>query len=891
MRKLLIVTLLICFSASLYAQMPTGMMGGGRGAGGQSMNVGHFYGKIVDSKTNKAIEGVTVQLTGSKFDTVTKKMKDVILSTQITKANGEFSIEGLSVMGKFTLKLSSLGYKSLNTPVSFGIKMPQGGAPTATTMQNALAQADKDLGNIKLEANATDLGNVTVTSTAKPQFEMGIDRKVFNVDKNIMASGQTATEIMKNIPSLNVDIDGNVTMRNATPTIFIDNRPTTLTLDQIPADIIDKVELITNPSAKYDASGGNAGILNIVLKKNKKSGYNGGIRAGLDSRGKFNGGGDISMRTTKTNISLSGNLFQRKSISEGTADRNNLLTEPSSIFQTTNGTGVSSFGMLRGSIDWFVSNRSTISVAGSYMKGNSTNDQDQRVDSTIKGLQTSYNLINGQSTGMMKNWGTQLSYKYNFVKTGRNLGADFNFNSSNNDNTNNIFTQTYNFDNSVKGSALKQKTLGGGDSKNYTFQTDYEDQLTDDSKLEIGARGAIRDFMNSSDQYRYIYALNDYVLFPNISSKYKFNDQVYAAYVNYGFKMKKWSYQLGFRVESSNYTGTLLKQNGSDSSNFSVKYPLSLFPSAFATYKVNDKEDIQINYSRRVNRPNFFQLMPFPDYSDPQNINIGNANLKPEFTNSFELSYNNAYKKGANFLATAYFKYSTNLITRYVYRDRNGLTALDSAYFNTYINADNSITYGLELSNKMPVTKWFDLTLSFNLFDSKINSGIVGQTSDNSLLSWFAKFNSSFKVAKGLTIQFSGDYQAKTILPPGGGSNGGGGGGRGGGMGGMFGGGPQSTSQGYNFPRYGFDLAVRKEWTWKNGKSGSLSLSMNDIFRTQEFKTYSESVYFNQISSRRRDPQVLRLNFSYRFGKFDANLFKRKNTKADTGGGMDMMQQ
>jgi outer membrane receptor protein involved in Fe transport len=281
--------------------------------------------------------------------------------------------------------------------------------------------------------------------------------------------------------------------------------------------------------------------------------------------------------------------------------------------------------------------------------------------------------------------------------------------------------------------------------------------------------------------------------------------------------------------------------------------------------------------------------MPFPDYSDPQNINIGNANLKPEFTNSFEFSYNNAYKKGANFLATAYFKYSTNLITRYVYRDRNGLTPLDSAYFNTYINADNSITYGLELSNKMPVTKWWDLTLSFNLFDSKINSGIPGQATDNSLLSWFAKMNSSFKVAKGLTIQFSGDYQAKTILPPGGSSSGGGGGR--GGMGMMFGGGPQSTSQGYNFPRYGFDLAVRKEWTWKNGKSGSLSLSMNDIFRTQEFKTYSESVYFNQISARRRDPQVLRLNFSYRFGKFDANLFKRKNNKADTNGGMDMMQQ
>ncbi len=555
------------------------------------------------------------------------------------------------------------------------------------------------------------MGNVTVTSTAKPQFEMGIDRKIFNVDKNLMAAGQTATEIMKNIPSLNVDIDGNVTLRNASPTIFIDNRPTTLTLDQIPADIIDKVELITNPSAKYDASGGNAGIINIVLKKNKKNGYNGGIRAGIDSRARINLGGDINLRQTKTNISLSGNYNQRKSISEGIADRNNLLTTPSYIHQTTDGINESQFNFFRGSLDYLVSNRSTFTIGANYVAGKFDSEQEQRVDSTIKGISTSYNLINQLSTSQFNNWGTQLSYKYNFPKNGENISADFNLNSSNNDNINNINTQTYNINNSIKGLPLKQKTIGGGDSKNYTVQVDYENEINLDSKLEFGARGAIRDFKNSSDQYRFI--VNDYFLIPSISNKYKFNDQVYAAYGNYAFKVKKWSYQLGLRAESSSYTGTLLKQNGADSSSFSVKYPLSLFPSAFITYKVDDKQDLQLNYSRRVNRPNFFQLMPFPDFSDPQNINIGNANLKPEFTNSFEVSYNNAYKKGANFLATAYFKYSTNLITRYVYRDKNGLTLNDSAYFNTYINADNSVTYGLELTNKIPVNKWWGLYCEF----------------------------------------------------------------------------------------------------------------------------------------------------------------------------------
>lgn len=890
MRKFFTVIALNLLCLAAIAQMPGGFRQGGGGAMAQNMNVGHFYGKLVDSKTNKGLESVTVQLLGNKFDTATKKMKEAILSTMITKANGNFSFDNLGVFGNFKLKISALGYKAQELPISFGIKMPQGGAAGGGNMQQMLGMADKDLGNIKMEEDATNLGNVTVTSSAKPQFELGIDRKIFNVDKNLISTGQTATEIMKSIPSLNVDIDGNVTLRNASPTIFIDNRPTTLTLDQIPADIIDRVELITNPGAKFDASGGNAGILNIVLKKNKKTGYNGSLRTGIDSRGKLNLGGDINMRQDKVNFSLSANYNQRKSISDGVTDRNNLLFVPSTVNNTSHGINTGFFGFYRGGMDYFIDNRNTLSIAGNYMRGQFDNDQTQKVDSTIKGIFSSYNRISTVSSAVMENMGTQVSYKHNFEKNGHNISADFNYNSSNSHSNTNINTQTYYTDNSLKGQALKQQTMGNGGSKNYTTQIDYENPLSDDSKFEAGGRVAIRDFNNLSDQYRYDYTTSAYVLVPLISNKYKFTDMVSAAYSSYSFKVNKWSYQLGLRAESSNYTGTLLNAKGADSATFKVKYPISLFPSVFVTYKINDKKDLQVNYSRRVNRPNFFQLMPFPDYGDPQNINIGNAGLKPEFTNSFEVSYNDAYTRGANFLATVFFKHTTDLITRYVYRDKNGLTSGDSAYFNTYINADYSYSYGLELTNKMSVTKWWDLTVNVNLFNSKINATIPGQNLSNSLVSWFGKMNSNFKVAKGLSIQFSGDYQAKTVLPP---NSGGGGGMRGGGGGGMmFGGGPQSTSQGYNLPRYGFDLAIRKDWTWKNGQSGSLTLSMNDVFRTQVFRSYSESTYFTQNSERRRDQQMLRLNFNYRFGKFDATLFKRKNTKADQGGGgAEMMQQ
>jgi len=890
MRKILgLIGFLTFFVAAASAQMPA--MAGGRGGAigaGQNMNIGHFYGKIVDSKTNKGVEGVTVQLRGNKFDTATKKMKEAILGTIITKANGDFSFENLSLFGNYKLNATALAYKTIDQTISFGIKMPTGGA-NGGNMQQMLGMADKDLGNIKMEEDATNLGNVTVTASTKPQFELGIDRKIFNVDKNLMGSGQTATELMRNIPALNVDIDGNVTLRNAAPTLFIDGRPTTITLDQIPSDIIDRVELITNPSAKFDASGGNAGILNIVLKKNKKVGYNGGLRLGVDSRGMLNGGGDINIRQNKLNFTGSGVINQRKSISEGITDRNNLLATPSNIYNVQNATNTGYFAFVRAGVDYFVDNRNTISVTANYNRGQFDNDQNQRVDSTIKGAKTSYSNIGTTSTSNFKNLGTQLSYKHNFMKNGHNISSDYNYNRSSNDNLSNIDNYTYNLDATQKGTPILQRGIGEGSTTNHTFQIDYENPLTDDKKFEAGGRAAIRDFNNKLDQYRFNSLTGQYQLVPLISSRYKYTDAVYAAYTTYSFRVNKWSYQLGLRAESSNYTGTLLNSKGADSASFSVKFPLSLFPSAFITYKIDEKQDFQINYSRRVNRPNFFQLMPFPDYSDPQNINMGNAGLKPEFTNSFEMSWNNAYKKGANFLATAFFKHSTNLITRYVYRDANALVPGDSAFFSTFINANSARSFGLELTNKMSVTSWWEMTVNLNIFNSRINATVPGQPDlVQEQWSWFTKMNNTFKVGKGLSIQLSGDYQARTVLP----QSSGGGGGRGGGGGGMmWGGGPQSGAQGYNLPRYGFDLAIRKEFTWKNGRSGNLTLSMNDIFRTQLFQSYSESSFFNQTNQRRRDPQVLRLNFSYRFGKFDASLFKRKNTKADQSGGMDMMQQ
>ncbi|MGI8952819.1 MAG: TonB-dependent receptor domain-containing protein [Chitinophagaceae bacterium] len=876
MKKISLLAVFIYSSSFIIAQVPTAAPNKRFGAGSQ-LNIGHFYGKVIDSKTNKGLDAASVQLTGNKFDTAAKKMKQVILATVLTQSNGDFSLENLPVFGNFMLLISSVGYKNYQQQISFGLKFPQrnnnNSADNSSAnndnnsgqdrMQQMMGMVDKDLGNIKLEADASSLANVTVTAS-KPFFEMGVDRKVFNVDKNIVTTGQTATEVMRQIPTLNVDIDGNVTLRNATPQLFVDGRPTTLTMDQIPADIIDRVELITNPSAKFDASGGNGGIINIVLKKNIKKGYNGGIRAGVDTRGRFNVGGDFNFRQNKINFFANGNFNQRKSISTSTTNRD-IFTDPvNQIYQTGTGTNKGSFQFFRAGFDYFIDNRNTITVSGNIVHGNFNNNQPQLTDSIINSEVVSQNNVNSVSTFDFKNYGGQLSFKHNFAKNNHDITADFNYNSSNN--TNNSDINTYN----TKFAPSLLKTLGTGYNRFITVQSDYENPVTENTKFEAGVRAAIRNYRSDNNKYLFDDSTGDYVVLPGISNSYKYTDEVFAAYSTYTIKGKIWNYQLGLRAESSNYNGTSLVND----SSFKINYPLSLFPSAFITYKVADRQDLSVNYTRRINRPNFFQLTPIYDYSDPQNPTKGNAGLKPEFTNSLEVSYNNTYKKGGNFLATIFFKYSTDLITRYYYQAFNPVTDTTS-FFSTYINANNSIIYGLELTNKINVFKPWELTLNVNLFDSKINADSVKIASSNERVSWFAKMNNNIKLPKSFTIQFSGDYQAKTVLPP---SSGGGG------FGGGYGGGNIGSSQGYINPRYGFDMAIKKEWTWKKGNIASLTLSMTDIFRTELYSTYSvisNAPLVTQTIERRRDPQILRLNFSYRFGKFDVSLFKRKDTKSD----------
>ena len=829
---------------------------------------GRMYGKIVEAQSGKPIEAASVQLIQSRMDTVTKKRKDVVIGGMLTKANGEFTLDNVPLFGQSKLKISAIGVKPMEQTVSFDIKMQPGADMSA--MLNAI---DKDLGNIKMEVDAQVLGNVTVTAS-KPLFQLGIDKKIYNVEKDVVSAGGTAVDVMKNVPSLSVDLDGNVTLRNNAPQIFVDGRPTTMQLDQIPADAIESIEIITNPSAKFDASGGTSGILNIVLKKNKKVGYNGSIRTNIDSRAKVGLGGDFNLRQNKINIFGAANYNQRKSISTGFTERYNILDQPNTLLhQDDRNVSQGSFRFFRAGLDYFITNRNTLSISGAMGNGKfrPENVSELLVDSLYTVKKSSYTERLTNSEGNFKFRSAQLSFKHNFPKAGRDWTADVTYNKRENLNKSLLQTDYYNYPSNTIYDQFLQQQNNTGSGQGIVLQTDFTNPISEKSKLEMGLRASFNKSTSTSAFYTVNPNTGELVIQPLSAVNYESEDHVLAAYSSFSNQVKNFGYQLGLRVESSGYDGTLLKTNES----FSNDFPLSFFPSVFLSQKMKKDQELQLNYTRRINRPNFFQLTPFTDSSDFLNIRKGNPDLKPEFTNSIEVSYQKIFKNKDNLLATLYYKNTNDQITSFQEKFTSPVNGKEYV-LNTYINANSAYVTGLELILKNKIAKWWDLTSNLNLYTSKIDLEDPTQPKQDMFASWFGKLNNTFKLPKNFSIQLSGEYNSKTVLPPGGSGS------RGFGGGGMMFGGPSSSAQGYNRSSYSVDMGVRFEFL-KN-RAASISLNMNDILRTRRSYVHMESPYFIQDVFRRRDPQVLRLNFNWRFGKFDPNLFKRKNMKGEREG-------
>lgn len=872
MKQFFLVLTAILVSIAAMSQMPQMRQGGG------SMNSGHFYGKVVDGRNNRPVEAATVQLSQITRDASTKESTEQILALVITGKNGDFSIDKLPVMGKFTLLITAVGFSPLMEEVSFNIT-PGG------DMREMMSALDKDLGNFKMNVSEQELEGVVVTAN-KSMLQMNIDRKVFNVDKDLSTAGGTAVDVMKNVPSVSVDIDGNVALRNKAPQILVDGRPTTLTLEQIPAEEIESIEIITNPSAKFDASGGGAGILNLVLKKNRKAGYNGNLRSSIDTKMSYGLGGDINVKQGKVNLFANGMLNRRKSDGESKTLRTDQVNDLTASFdQSGKNESKGHFAFGRAGLDFFADNRNTFTLSGMLVNGNfnNTNRMDIIRDTTLNNyVSQETGRIHSNSDFSFNSVGGTFGYKHNFAKPNKSITADANYSSSSNKGESLINTQYFAGGN-PKSDPSMQRSENKGTSSNLVVQTDYTNPINESMKMEAGLRAGIRDYRSENNNFVYSYALKDYVSMPSLNSKYKFNDQVYAGYMTFSQKINDFSYQLGGRLESSFYTGELIDSNQA----FSNEYPFSFFPSVFLSQKLSENQDIQLNYSRKINRPHFYQLIPYFDFTDSLNISRGNPGLKPEFTNLVELSYQYNMKNGNNLLTTLYYRNTNDLIARYTYRDLSPNTAIpDSIFISSFTNASSSSAYGLEITSMNRIAKWWNITTNINMYNSSIDgSNLGGELRDNQL-SWFGKINNAFSLPHSFSIQLTGDYTSKTILPPA----------RGGGGFGMHGGGPMSTANGYSDPVWGVDIAIKKD-LFKD-RSASITLSMNDVLASRVYRTHSRSdfsknIYSVQDNERFRNAQVVRLAFNWRFGKFDASLFKRKNMRAEQQGmqsGMEGMQ-
>jgi len=849
MKKSLFILCILLATREIFAQAPPGAPAGTPPRGSASAS-GHLYGKLVDS-TGRGIARASVLIMKVYTDPGTGQRKETLLKGLTTQKNGDFSAEDLPLNSPLKLSVSAVGY-----------------AAQAQEVTLTPRSSDKDLGDLHMVAEAKELQQVVVTA-AKPTMSVDMEKKVFNVSRDLVSVGGNGLDVLKNVPSVNVDIDGNISLRGGSPQLLVDGKPTTLTLDEIPSDAIESVEVITNPSAKYDASGGGAGILNIVLKKNRKKGYNGSLRAGGDSYGGANAGASLNVRENKINFSADVNARTTRDRTTSSIRRTDLSSTPGTYLdqhQLDTSKGSMIFG--RVGLDYFINNRTTLSLTGFAMHHDNTTTSNitMNTDSLYPaGTISQYSQEEINSNRTFNGRGATLGIKRLFAKAKEEWTADASYFSGNAQN-NSLYTTNYYTKgpgSTLAGTQL-QKIEGGGNDHNIILQTDYSNPLSEKTTLETGLRAALQSRLNINNNYNYNTDSAAYLLVPSAASNYKSQSNVYAAYITLASSIRNFSYKVGLRAESSNYHGTLLNSG----QTFSNQYPISLFPSLFLGQKLGDGQELQLSYTRRVNRPNFFQLVPYTDSSNKLNITRGNPNLVPEFTQSLELSYIKTFSGNNTLMGSVYYKHTDHLITGYIEADTNASTGA-TTLINTYVNAESSNSVGAELTGQVNLTRWWDLSSNINVYHSKINVGSAGAVVQPALWSWFGKLNTSFRLPSGFSVQVSGIYQSRTNLPVNTNAN----------QPGPPNMQSQSASQGYIKPYYETDLAVKK--TFLAGKMAA-TLSFNDIFRSRKQDQYTYSSYFTQDYSRLRDPQMLRLNLTYNFGKMDASLFKRKNNNVQT---------
>lgn len=790
---------------------------------------GSIYGTVLDASLNQPLPYVNV---------VIKSANGSIITGGITQEDGSFKIDKLEE-GQIIVNIQYIGYKTINKLVTIGNN-----------------NYDINLGHILLEEEAEGLDEVTVVADVST-IQQKVDRKIITIGKDLAATG-SASQLMVGIPSVSIDSQtGDISLRgNQNVRVMVDgklsNIPTAQLLKQIPSTAIKSIELITNPSAKYNPEG-MSGIINIILHKNTMQGFNGNISVGLthEYEAKFNSALDVNYRNGKFNVFGSYSNDISKNRNNGNIFRPENNSEQFFKFLDKRQSHLYKMG-----IDFYLNDKNTISM---FTTQNTSNNSTYGKTDAIFYNDNSYNqsqIFDAEGTNSSSQY--NFDYKLDFKKEGHNIEFEADYNAFNDE-------SPVDFD-FLLGPNEDYKDFNFTDRETVTLNLDYINPLSETAKLEAGMQAIL---FNSDITYSSTgQTLNsDGVLRPTPDTNFDYTRDIYSAYTTYSKTFEKWTYQIGLRAEQVKEDALALSSEEQSTQRFNNDY-FELYPSVFFTYTPSEKNAYQLSYSRRVDRPGIGQVNPIKEWSTPLISSYGNINLEPQFTNSIEANYTRTLnnKKGT-VTGGIFYRMISDEINRALFIDRSDVTS--GRVILTHDNFDDTSAYGMEFSSNYRPFSWWNINGSFDLY-SQTQKGIAERLTvpieiatindietnidevDNVL--WNFRMYNNFSLSKTISLTAFGFYRGKN-----------------------------KTIQMERKPMYFVNLGARVAFA--QGK-GLLSLNYNDIFNTMEFAFYGEKP-FVQEGAFNWESNTWNVSLSYRFGGNNYKAKSRKNRESNTksGGG------
>lgn len=811
--SIVLAGMLLCFAPDMFANETDGKI----------------KGIVMDGELGGPLEFVTVQ--------VKAKGSDKIVQGSVTGSDGNYTIGGLK-KGEYVVTFSYIGYEEVSKNISI-------------SSDNQILS----LGELTLVEDANQLGEVEVVAK-RPQMRFEIDRKVFDATQDIAAEGGLASDLLSNIPSVEVDNEGSVSLRgNSSVTIWINGKASGLTadnqadiLDMMPAGDIKQVEVITNPSARYSPEG-TAGIINIILKDDRKPGYYGSVKVGADTDGGYQASGNINYSSSKVDAYANLNYRNREFKGGGITSRLN-TTDNSFLDQTNDSERQHNNWFGRFGATWHITKSDDLAFNVTGMTGggdNSENIHYNSIDSQKNTIYTSDRMTNGDSD--MKMYNLELNYVHKFSENS-NIDLTVSNNQWRRDGMDIFRQSTVYTDPSQTANPLYQTQENDIKDKTWEVQADYTNKISDMARIEAGYKGTFQRNASPVDTYTGTTA-EDIRQDESLYNRFLYNQDVHALYMTYGGKWNKLSYQAGLRGEYWRVDTRSLdfdqEFNGKASEAFEKDY-FKLFPSAFISYSLPKNNELQVNYTRRLRRPWGGQLNSFRNISDASNISFGNPELTPEYSHSFELNYIKSWESGHTLSLSGYYRSTDDVIQRIRF-----LNTEDNVMYTTSENVAKSQASGLEIVGKDKLFKILDLTTTVNLYYSKLDgfsylpqgaeTPVIGDTDES--FAWNVRMIANFSLPWGVSLQGTGNYNSKQLM-----------------------------AQGHREPNYSVDLGLRKSFL-----SDKLTLSINarDLLDSRKFRTVTAGDGFWQDSENWRGGRRVGFTLTYNFGNMNKKKDKSKS--------------